>query len=271
MQFLLQFIYPGIALLGVVITILSIRQKSPFFTFIGILAVIYGGLKSAVFVMPPLPEQAVIMFMAMSIFGLLIYFSIQEERLKAFLEPARAVLAEEDKKVLRTMVFIFIPLLVGYIAYEKVMPSFEPPVSARIRHPEPPMEIDFKGKTIRILGLENPLRKDTANLSKNIEEGKEIYCKNCLFCHGDALDGRGNFAMAFNPPPFPFVGTDTIAVLPESYVFWRIAKGWRGLPAGSTPWDSAMPAFEDFLIEDEIWKSVLFIYNYSGNTPRTWE
>lgn len=267
----MQFIYPGIALLGIILSVISVCKKSPFFNFVGILAAIYGGLKSAAFVMPPLPEQAITMFIALSVFALLIYFSIQEEVLKAFLEPARAVLAEEDRKVLRIMVFIFIPLLVGYIAYEKVRPSFEPPVSARIRHPEPPIEIDFKGKTIRILGLENPLRKDTANLSKYTEEGKEIYYKNCFFCHGDDLDGRGNFAMAFNPPAPPFIGTDTIAVLPESYVFWRIAKGWRGLPAGSNPWESAMPSFEDFLTEDEIWKSVLFIYNYSGNKPRTWE
>ncbi len=209
--------------------------------------------------------------MAMSIFAFFIYFSIQDETLHAFVEPVRAVLADEDKKALRAIVFILIPLLVGYAVYAKVKPSFEPPVSAWIRHPEPPAEIDFKGNTIRILGLANLLRKDTANLSHYIESGKEIYYKNCFFCHGDELDGRGNFAEAFNPPPPPFVGTDTIAQLPESYVFWRIAKGWKGLPAGSHPWDSAMPAFEDLLTEDEIWKTVLFIYDYSGNKPRTWE
>lgn len=271
MQFLVQFIYPEITLLGIIISIISARKKSPFFNFIGILAAIYGGLRSAAFVMPSLPEQVITIYMAMSVFAFLIYFSIQDETLRALIEPIRAVLADENKKALRAIVFILIPLLAGYIVYVKVRPSFEPPVSAWIRHPEPPTEIDFKGKTIRILGLENPLRKDNATLAKNIESGKEIYYKNCFFCHGADIDGRGNFAEAFNPPPPPFIGTDTIAQLPESYVFWRIAKGWRGLPAGSNPWDSAMPAFEDFLTEDEIWKSILFIYDYSGNKPRTWE
>ncbi len=182
----------------------------------------------------------------------------------------RAVLVDEDKKVMRTIVFILVPLLAGLITYARVRPAFEPPVSARIVHPEPPTEIDFRGKTIRILGLENPLRKDAANLLKHIEDGKKIYYQSCFYCHGDDLDGKGHFAQAFNPLPLPFRGTDTIAQLPESFVFWRIAKGWRGLPTGSNPWDSSMPAFEDFLTEDEIWKASLFIYNASGNKPRTW-
>jgi mono/diheme cytochrome c family protein len=265
------YLYPFIMFAGLVISLIAVSKKSPFFNFIGILIAIYGGLKSMSLVMPPLPGQVVVMFMIMSFFAFLIYFSIQDETLKAFLEPMRSVLADEDRKVLRILiVYILIPLLAGYLTYVKVRPSYEAPLSARITHPEPSSEIDLKGKTIRILGLENPLRKDLAQLSKFVEEGKEIYYKNCFFCHGDDLDGKGNFAQAFNPPPPPFKGIDTIAQLPESYVFWRIAKGWRGLPAGAHPWDSAMPSFEDFLTEEEIWKVSLFIYSASDNKPRTW-
>lgn len=267
----MQFIFPVVTLIGLAIAITSALKKSPFFNFIGILVFIYGGLKSLLLVMPPLPGQVVLMFMIMSFFAFLIYFSIRDETLKAFLEPMRTVLADDDKKILRVIiVYIIIPLLAAYGTYVNVKPTFEPPISARITHPEPPSEMDFKGNTMKILGLENPLRKDTANLAKNISEGKDIYYKNCFFCHGDGLDGKGNFAQAFNPPPPSFMGIDTIAQLPESYVFWRIAKGWRGLPAGAHPWDSAMPSFEDFLEEDAIWKVVLFIYDASGNKPRTW-
>lgn len=263
--------YPLICIAGILIAVLAAFKKSPFFNFLGILIAIYGGLNSVSLVMPPLPGQVVTMYMAMSVFAFLIYFSIQEETFKAFLEPMRAVLADDNKKFLRLLiVFIAIPLLAGYITYVKVKPKFEPPVSARIVHPEPPNEMDFKGKTIKVLGLENPLRKDTANLAKNIEDGKKIYYQNCFYCHGDDLDGKGHFAEAFNPVPLPFRGTDTIAQLPESFVFWRVAKGWKALPPGSTPWDSAMPAFEDILTEEEVWKAVLFIYEASGNKPRTW-
>lgn len=267
----MQFIFPIITILGLAIAIFSGRRRSPFFQFIGILIAIYGGLKSMSLVMPPLPGQVVVMFMIMSFFAFLVYFSIQDETLKAFLEPMRAVLADDDKKVPRiVIVYILIPVLAGYITYTGVKPAFEPPLSPRITHPEPPSEIDFKGNTIKILGLENPLRKDAANLANHVQEGKVIYFQNCFVCHGADLDGRGQFAQAFNPPPPPFRGTDTIAQLPESYVFWRIAKGWRGLSAGATPWDSAMPAFEDFLTEEQIWKVSLFIYEATGNKPRTW-
>ncbi len=271
MSLFTPFLYPGIALLGIGISVFAALKKSPFLNFLGVLLAIYGALKSAGLLMPPLPGQVITMYMVMSIFAFLIYFSIRDETLKAFLEPMRAVLSDEGQKIRRGILFILIPFLAGFLAYEKVKPGFEPPVSARIIHPEPPAEIDYKGQAIKILGLENPLRKDTANFRQSLEKGKEIYYKNCFFCHGDDLDGKGNFAMAFDPPPPPFRGTDTIAQLPESYVFWRITKGWTGLPPGSRPWDSAMPAFEDFLIPEEIWKVSLFIYEYSGNKPRTWE
>jgi len=267
----MQFIFPAIALIGLALAITAALKKSPFFNFIGILVAIYGVLKSMSLVMPPLPGQVVLMYMIMSFLAFLIYFSIHDETLKAFLEPMRAVLADDEKKILRVIiVYLAIPLLAAFFSYVTVKPAFQPPISGRITHPEPPSEIDFKGNTMKILGLENPLRKDTAKLANYIMEGKEIYYKNCFFCHGDALDGKGHFAQAFIPPPPPFTSIDTIAQLPESYVFWRVAKGWRGLPAGAHPWDSAMPSFEDFLEGDDIWKVILFIYDASGNKPRTW-
>jgi mono/diheme cytochrome c family protein len=267
----MQFIFPIIAVSGLTIAIISGLKKSPFFNFVGIQLAIYGGLKSLAFVMPPLPGQVIVMLVIMSFFSFIIFFSIQDDTLKAFLEPMRSVLADDDGKILRVViVYVLIPLLAGYITYAEVKPAFEPPLSGRITHPEPPSEIDFRGNTINILGLENPLRRDSANLSKYGDEGKVIYFQNCFFCHGADLDGRGQFAQAFNPPPPPFRGTDTIAQLPESYVFWRIAKGWTGLSAGATPWDSAMPAFEDILTQEQTWKVIIYMYEATGNKPRTW-
>jgi mono/diheme cytochrome c family protein len=263
-------IYPALIAIGILISIVSVIKKAPFYNFLGILLSIYSALKSVELVMPPLPGQVIVMYMSMSVFSLLIYFSIQESTFKAFLEPMRSVLADDDKKNARVVVFILLPLLAGFLMYTKLKPSYEPPVSARIVHPEPPTDIDFKGKKIHILGLENPLRQDKENLEDNIEEGKRIYYQNCFFCHGDDLDGKGHFATAFNPVPLPFRGTDTIAQLPESFVFWRVVKGWRGLPSGSGPWNSSMPPFEEFLTEEEIWQVILFIYDSTDNKPRTW-
>jgi mono/diheme cytochrome c family protein len=262
-------IYPIIAGVGIIISVISAMKKAPFFNYLGILMAIYGGLKSVEFFAPPLPGQVVLMFMAMSVFTFLIYFSIKEDQFEAFLRPMKTVLADDDKKILRVLiVYIMIPVLAGYITYGKVKPQLAPPASARIVHPEPPASINFKGEKIKLLGAESPVRNDTANREKHFEAGKRIYYQNCYYCHGDDLAGNGYIADAFNPRPLPFRGTDTIAQLPEGFVFYRIAKGWTTLPAGSTPWDSSMPAFEDFLTVEEVWQVTYFIYEATGNEPR---
>lgn len=266
------YVYPAVLGVGILIFLIALFKRSPLFQFFGLIMAIYGALKSAGLFIPPIPGQVLMMYMALSIFALLIFFSIEEETFRRFLSPIKAILGKEELKVQRFLiVYLGIPLLLAYLTYTWVKPKYVPPVSPRIVHPEPPIQIDFKGKTIKILGLENPLRKEADKLKEYLEEGKKIYYQNCFFCHGDDLDGSGIFADAYNPRPLPFRGTDTIAQLPESFVFWRIAKGWKGLPEGSTPWDSAMPSFEDLgLSEEDVWKVILFIYEASGNKPRTW-
>ena len=138
-------------------------------------------------------------------------------------------------------------------------------------HPAPPAAIQFRGKELTIQGLDNPLRKDQANLKKNIAAGGEIYIRNCVYCHGDNLDGKGHFAYGFNPPPANFQDPGTIAMLQEAYLFWRIAKGGPGLPKESTPWNSAMPPWEDRLDEQQIWQVIVYLYDATGQAPRRWE
>jgi mono/diheme cytochrome c family protein len=104
-----------------------------------------------------------------------------------------------------------------------------------------------------------------------VRTGERVYHQNCMVCHGDALDGKGPFAHGFNPLPLSFRDAGTIAQLTESFVFWRIAKGGPGLPREGAPWNSAMPAWEDLLTEEEIWAVIIYMYAQSGHSPRTWE
>jgi mono/diheme cytochrome c family protein len=138
-------------------------------------------------------------------------------------------------------------------------------------HPAPPAAIQFRGKEINIQGIDNPLRKDPASLPRHAAAGGEIYIRNCMYCHGDNLDGQGHFAKGFNPPPANFQDPGTIAMLQEAYLFWRIAKGGPGLPKESTPWNSVMPAWEDRLTEEQIWQVILYLYEATGQQPRRWE
>ena len=83
--------------------------------------------------------------------------------------------------------------------------------------------------------------------------------------------GDGLFAYGFIPIPANFQDPTTIAMLQESYLFWRIAKGAPGLPVEATPWSSAMPAWETFLSEEDIWDVILFLYDFTDQRPRAKE
>jgi len=144
------------------------------------------------------------------------------------------------------------------------------PPSFRSVHPAPPTSITFRGETMNLAGLENPLRS-TGSMEAHYEEGKRVYYENCVACHGDYLDGRGHYGAGFNPRPLNFQDVGTIAQLTESFVFWRVAKGGPGLPNEGAPWNSAMPSWEDFLTADEIWSVIVFMYEQTGRSPRTWE
>src|SRR5216117_3855547 len=186
-------------------------------------------------------------------------------------EHHRAHQREPRLKLVRAVVLAVVTALVGLVAYGQVTTTVAAPPNLRSIHPAPPAEVTFRGKTITLTGLENPLRQHPDSLPAYLTEGKHVYYRNCLPCHGDHLDGQGHFASGFNPLPANFQDNGTIAQLTESFVFWRVAKGGPGLPREGTPWNSAMPAWEEFLTEDEIWSVVLFLYDQTGWKPRTWE
>ena len=113
--------------------------------------------------------------------------------------------------------------------------------------------------------------QEPESVAAALAEGRAIYGQRCVYCHGDALDSDGMFADALRPRPLDFTDPGTIAQLTESFVFWRIAKGGPGLPPGSTPWDSSMPAWEKILSQGEMWDVIAFMYDHTGYRPRTKE
>jgi len=75
------------------------------------------------------------------------------------------------------------------------------------------------------------------------------------------------FAHALNPIPTNFADGQTLPNLSETFLFWRISKGGPGMPEEGAPWDTAMPAWEKFLKEEEMWDAILFLYDYTGQRP----
>ena len=252
--------------------------KEPFGQVVVIMVVAYLLIVFGIPYIPPLlgfpsapvPSSVVFQYLLTVLVGALLWVSDNEARWTAFKRPMHRVMVDDSRKPIRLAAMVLIPALVAFVAYGRVKPSLAAPPSFRAIHPAPPGSITFQGRTINLTGLNNPLRSQGA-IETHYEEGKRIYYQNCLACHGDLLDGRGHFAHGFNPEPADFQDVGTIAQLTESYVFWRVAKGGVGLPNEGGPWNSAMPAWEDFLTEDEIWAVIVFLYTQGNKTPRTWE
>lgn len=236
-----------------------------------ILMVVFAFLVFKFAIRPPIPSSLLYFYMMIVIFAIFIYVISDTQLLQAFISPIKSILVEEKKKRLRLVIFTVLPIFAAIFTYINVSVSVGPPAELRFTHPAPPLQIQFRDRLIRIEGLINTLRSDKANFSKYIEEGAVIYFENCFFCHGANLDGGGYFAEALNPRPGNFIDPGTIAQLQESYVFWRVSKGGRGLPDEGTPWNSAMPAWENILTEEEIWKVIIYIYKATGMEPRRWE
>ena len=220
---------------------------------------------------PPVPFSVLSLYMGIVLLAVLVYVSSDGDSWRAFLRPLRATLVDEDKRILRLALMIVIPLLLGYYAYTQAAARPQAPPELRAVHPAPPDTIQFKGKDFKIAGADNPLRKDQGAFATHVAKGGEIYIRNCMYCHGDNLDGKGHFAHGFNPPPANFQDPGTIAKLQEAYLYWRIAKGGPGLPKEATPWNSVMPAWEDRLSEEQIWQVIMYLYAATGQQPRRWE
>ena len=183
---------------------------------------------------PPMPFSLLSLYMAITLLAVLLYVSSDSDSWRAFVQPIWATLTERGWRPLRLALGVLLPVLVGYYAYSQAGASVGAPLELRAIHPAPPPTIPFRGKTIDLQVTDTPIRKDVAanpqNRAKHLAAGGAVYIRNCMYCHGDNLDGGGHFAHGFNPAPANFVDPGTIAQLSEGYLFWRIAKGGPGLP-----------------------------------------
>ena len=243
--------------------------RSRFLQAVVVLVVAFGVLRYGI--RPPAPWSVLTLYMFIITLAVLIFVSSDRDSWSDFVRPIWQTLVRPERRMTRTALLIAIPLLLGYYAYTQAAARPQAPPELRAVHPAPPASIQFRGKELNIAGLENPLRKDAGAFKQHVAAGAVTYIRNCMYCHGDNLDGRGHFAPGFNPPPANFQDPGTIAMLQEAYLFWRIAKGGPGLPKESTPWNSVMPTWEDRLTEEQIWQVIMFLYDATGQQPRRWE
>lgn len=211
----------------------------------------------------PIPRFALGIYMVSAVVGALIYVSSDEQRWHAFLTPiVRLFALRRDGDLRRNLLVLgVLPLLAGWIGWQQVRPSTRTSAALRVQHPTLPGAY---------AELDNPFRHLPAAEQQEAEkEGVVLYQTNCRPCHGTSADGTGPLARGLRLQPVDFTDAGTIATLVESYPFWRIKEGALGLARIATPWNSVMPAWEDELSEQDIWKIIMAEYRIAGTEPRT--
>jgi hypothetical protein len=220
----------------------------------------------------PIPASVVSLYMGIISLGILAYMSSSQERREEVSRPLIRLMTEKRYTALLAAVVVAIPALAAANVYVRMNVPIQPPLFSRTVHPASPPEITVHDKKIDLDG-ENPFRhletSNPAEFRSHVENGRKVFYRNCVFCHGDSLSANGMFAHGLDPIPTNF--HDTIPLLRETFLFWRISKGGPGLPEEGGPWDTAMPAWEKFLKEDEMWDAILFLYDYTGLRPRAKE
>ena len=223
----------------------------------------------------PVPQSVVMLYMAIATGATAAYVTSSPDRLRAFGAPLVRLATEPRQKGLLLAVMLAIPALVAFAVWRQMRVEIQAPGFGRTIHPAPPDSIAIHGKNFDLVTLDSPFRplqqSDPAKFKEHVANGRRVYYQNCFYCHGDAMRGDGMYARGLNPIPTNFADGGAIALLQESFIFWRVAKGGPGLPEESGPWDTAMPAWEKFLTEDEMWDVALFLYDFTGQHPRARE
>lgn len=217
----------------------------------------------------PVPGALMMIYLFLVLGGLGVHIGMSAENQREFTTPiARFLRGLEpgepgDRRLFRAArlaVLIIIPLLLGLLVYTQTAPGVSSPTVIRIQHPGLPKVFE---------GLDNPFSNvDEATRTSYIEEGRALYMINCRPCHGTMADGAGPMARGFRLKPADFTDPGTIATVVESFAFWRVKEGNPGLPAESSPWDSAMPDWERDLSDEDIWKIIMAEYDIAGVEPR---
>ncbi len=141
------------------------------------------------------------MFMAIVSLALLVYLTADSQSMEMAERILVCFMVAPKFTVPLIIVVIAIPVAVAWKAYSDASKLPQPPVSSRTIHPPPPSEIQYKGKRIDLVNGENPFRElensDPDRFQQHVENGRTIYYKNCVFCHGDDMAGKGNLCSWF--------------------------------------------------------------------------
>lgn len=86
-------------------------------------------------------------------------------------------------------------------------------------------------------------------LAADLQEGKEIYVRNCMTCHGPAGNGLGTYAGTLAVTPADFK-QEPFRSMPDDQWFWHVSEGVPG---------TVMPPWKESLSVEDRWKVIRYI------------
>jgi cbb3-type cytochrome c oxidase subunit III len=221
----------------------------------------------------PIPSSVISIYMGIVSIAILAYVSSSQQRREDVSRPLVRFMTEKRYTALLAATVLAIPALAAANIYVQMSAPLQPPLFSRTIHPASPTDITVHDKRIDLNAGEDPFwpleKSNPEEFRKHVENGRQVYYRNCVFCHGDNLAGTGMFVHGLDPIPTNL--PETIPLLRDTFLFWRISKGGPGLPEEGGPWDTAMPQWEKILSEDQIWDVILFLYDHTGTRPRARE
>jgi mono/diheme cytochrome c family protein len=105
------------------------------------------------------------------------------------------------------------------------------------------------GPPVDVTNIRNPNAPDERSLSA----GRATYIQNCAICHGESGRGDGPAAAALNPPPAD-LRVHMAAGHTDGQLFYWISYGFP---------NTAMPAWQNTLAENERWDVINYIRTYA--------